>query len=351
MRLVFIINTSAQVYTWLHPISEFMRRGYPVRIIARDYGSTTKILKAAGFQFSTFKPVGSRFWRILGTFSHIERCFQLSRGFSPTMFLGFGFDAALTAAFFHRPSIIFLDDDHTIVQNNLTRLFASAIITPNCFIGGLGKRQIRIQGYKELAYLHPNHFTPDITIFNELKIPPGSPYVILRFNVGDAIHDIGWHGFTVDDQIRLVKELERYARVFISPEKPLPPELEKNRISIPYNRIHHALYYAQMFVGDTGTMTSEAAILGTPGISLNAMTIRMGNFNELSHKYDLLYCFKQPEAAIKKALELIHDPDLKRRWAEKRQRLLRDKIDVSRFMIDFIEHYPESVAPQKESGS
>ena len=49
-----------------------------------------------------------------------------------------------------------------------------------------------------------------------------------------------------------------------------------------------------------------------------------------------------------KALELIQQPDLKEKWAKKRQRLLADKIDVTQFMVDFIEHYPQSFYRYKE---
>ncbi len=343
-KFIFIINTPAQAYTWLHSIFELQRKGYAVRIIARDYGSTPKILDAAGLKYRSFRPIGSRFWRILGSLDHIEKCWGLSAGFSPTLFIGFGFDAAVISSVFRKPAVIFLDDDHTHTQNKLTHMLAASVITPDCFIGNLGKRHIRIPGYKELAYLHPNYFKPDITIFDELNIPRGSPYVILRFNIGDAIHDMrGWQGFTVEDQIRLVKELEPYAAVFISPEKTLPRELEKYRINIPYDRIHHALSYARMFIGDTGTMTTEAAILGTPGITCNAMTVKMGNFIDLNRKYDLLYSYDKPHLAICKAMELIHDPLLKQSWAEKRRKLLRDKIDVNRFLSDFIENYPDSL--------
>jgi len=46
-------------------------------------------------------------------------------------------------------------------------------------------------------------------------------------------------------------------------------------------------------------------------------------------------------------VELIQQPDLKGQWAKKQGRLLTDKIDVTKFMVDFIENYPESFEKYK----
>ena len=44
---------------------------------------------------------------------------------------------------------------------------------------------------------------------------------------------------------------------------------------------------------------------------------------------------------ISKAAELIRRPDLKAEWKQKLDILLEDKIDVTQFMVDFVEHYSE----------
>jgi hypothetical protein len=96
-------------------------------------------------------------------------------------------------------------------------------------------------------------------------------------------------------------------------------------------------------------MTTEAAILGTPVIRCNSFVgpNDMGNFIELERKYDLIYSFRNTEQAIQKAIELIQRTDLKEQWAKKREKLLADKIDVTRFMVDFIEDYPASFQKYK----
>jgi len=214
----------------------------------------------------------------------------------------------------------------------------------------LGKKHIRFAGYKELAYLHPNRFTPDPSIYEELGIDKGDKYVILRFNAFDAVHDIGRKGFSLQDKRRLVEALGKYARVFITSESPLSGEFEQYRITTPPEKIHDLLYYATLLIGDTQTMTTEAAVLGTPAIRCNSFVgpNDMGNFIELENKYDLIYSFREPDKAIQKALELLQQAGLKEKWAKKHQRLLSDKIDVTGFMVDFIENYPQSFYKYRE---
>ena len=345
MNLTFIINTSAQAHTWKNILLELGARGHKVNIIARDYGSTTELLSSFGFNFRKFKPLGSRTGRIFGTLDHFQKCYRLASSFQPSLIIGFGVDASITARRFRVPSIVFNDSEPIGVQNKILAWTASSIITPDCFQKDLGKKQIRINGYKELSYLRPDRFQPDSSILAKLGLAGGEEYVILRFNVFDAVHDVGKHGFTTLDQRQLVESLGKYVRVFISPEGKLSPELEKYSLPVPQNRIHDALYYAKLLVTDTQTMTTEAALLGVPAVRCNNFVgpDDMGVFLELEKKYDAIYSFSKSTLAVQKALELVQRPNLKEEWDVKRQRILADKLDFVRFFVDFIENYPASL--------
>jgi hypothetical protein len=335
------MNTPADVYTWRYVIHALMEKGNEVKILARDYGCTLEVLDKYGFEYSSFRPIRSKYVKFFEILTHVREGYKLSRKFNPTIIVGFGVDAAFTAALLRKPCLVFTDDDILHVENFLIKVFAKIILTPSCFREDLGKKQVRFAGYKELAYLHPYYFQPDTSIYKELNISKDERYAILRFNVFDAAHDIGKHGFSLSDKYQLVKKLEKYAHVFISAEGSLPQDLEGYKLPIQPHRIHHALYYAQLFVSDTQTMTTEAAILGTPAVRCNSFVgpNDSGNFVELEHKYNLIYCFREPKQAIEKALELVQQPDLKDEWARRRQILLAHKIDTAKLMIDFIEGF------------
>ena len=337
MRVLFFINTPSQAYTWKNLIKYLLTNGHQVGIIARDEGATLKILESAGFQYQSFKTTKSRSSRLLKIADHLHKTYQLSRNFHPSIVFGFGVDAALCATLYGASCIAFIDDEPTFFQNYIVELLSRMIITPACFKRSLGKKQVRINGYKELAYLHPNYFQPDRSIYKDLGLNENRKYVILRFNAWNAIHDVGQSGFSLDDKIKLVKELEKSAHVFVSQEGNIPEELKTYQLKIPNDKIHQAIYYADLLVADTGTMVTEAAILGTPAINCCSMAAQFGNFNELEHDYGLLYSFRDPQKAINKAIECIHQPDMKKQWARKRQILLAKKIDVTKFLIDLVE--------------
>ena len=63
----------------------------------------------------------------------------------------------------------------------------------------------------------------------------------------------------------------------------------------------------------------------------------------LEKKYDLMYSFRELEKGIEKSLKLLDEDDLKERWRKKRETMLKDKIDVADFLVDFIDGWPNSL--------
>ena len=272
---------------------------------------------------------------------YVRKAHRLARKFKPDVIVGTGIIEAYTSILFRKPCIVFTDTETPSLEQFLFKPFVKAIYTPYCFRKNLGRKHVRYNGFKELAYLHPDYFQPDASICDLLGIKSGEPYVILRLNPLDAFHDIGIAGFSSQDKLRLVQALEPYARVFISSDTAPEPGLEKHAIGIPAHRIHDAEYYARLLVTDAGTMLTEAAVLGTPGIHCSGYVARrsLGNLVELEERYQLIFNYSEPDRAIAKAVELIKQPDLKKQWQEKSRALLADKIDVLKFMVETIEGY------------
>jgi hypothetical protein len=227
--------------------------------------------------------------------------------------------------------------------------FSDAVLTPSCFRKDFGRKHIRYDGYVELAYLHPNVFRPDPAVLDAIGVGRHEPYIIMRFVGWKAGHDIGRGGFDLATKIRAVRALEEYGRVFLSSELPLPPELEPCRLVAPPGQIHHLLSYARMLVCDSGTMTTEAALLGTPVVRCDSIVAAQdyGNFVELEQRYRLICNVATPQEALDRALELAAMPRLKDEWRVRREAMLRDKIDVNAFMVRFVEQYPKSMETRK----
>ena len=184
-----------------------------------------------------------------------------------------------------------------------------------------------------------------------LGLERGTPFVVVRFVAWQAYHDEGYSGITIENKIKLIREIAKCVNVYISAEEnSLPADLEKYRIRIPSEMMHIVMREAVLFIGEGGTMVSESAMLGTPAIYV--CDIWPGSTNE-EHKYGLLHRFKADEmsqkAAILKALELLNDKDIKSKTLKKRDIFLKDHIDPTAFLVWFIENYPMSKQIMKEN--
>ncbi len=262
--------------------------------------------------------------------------------------LGFSSSFTMTQiALFTPMDAILLDDDDDDVEPLVAKFghpFAKAVLSPDC-VNRKTKNLITYKGYHELAYLHPNCFQPDVEVLDELGIGRNEIYYVLRFNAFKAHHDVGIKGISLENKRKLINLLESRGRVFITTEREIDDEFKKYLIKIPSEKIHSLLFFATMFVGDSQTMTSEAAVLGTPAIRCNSFVGRISYLEELEHKYQLAYGFKttEVEQMFVKIQNLLSLPNLKHIWGDKRKEMLKDKIDVTDFYIRFIQNYPKSL--------
>ena len=101
----------------------------------------------------------------------------------------------------------------------------------------------------------------------------------------------------------------------------------------------------------TFQMAAEAGVLGVPFIRFNDFVDRISYLQELEENYKLGYGIKASEPSIlfdrvRKLLELEGRQLL---FQHRRIKMLEDKIDLSKFMVWFIENYPNSVQIMKEN--
>ncbi len=267
-----------------------------------------------------------------------------------------GFGSSLTLAHISclsKMKSIILDDDDDEVEPLFVRYghpYADVVLSPACAVRATPKL-IPYMGYHELAYLHPNRFKPDVSVLTEIGLTEGDCYFVLRFNAFKAHHDAGILGLSLENKRKLVEMLEKRGKVFITAERNIDREFEKFRLSLSPEKVHSLIYYATMLIGDSQTMTSEAAVLGTPSIRSNSFVGRISYLEEEEHKYELTYGFlpDKSDEMLMKIAELLAMPDLKNTWEIRRNKMLNDKIDVTAFYVWFIENYPESARIMKEN--
>ena len=96
-------------------------------------------------------------------------------------------------------------------------------------------------------------------------------------------------------------------------------------------------------------MASEAGVLGTPWIFVSKAG--RGYLTDQEKNYGLGFHVGSAEDALRKAEAILSNKNSKNEWQEKRSILLRDKIDVTAFIIDFLERWPQSFQQLKGRGN
>ena len=246
----------------------------------------------------------------------------------------------------NRYSINTGEDDASVVPDffKITLPFLKELLTPIvCNNGKFDSRSVKYESYHELAYLHPNHFTPDKKVV-EKYFSPDSLYFILRFAKLNAYHDNRISGISTEIAQNLINILKPHGRIYITAERELEPQFEQYRININPLDIHHVMAFAQIYIGDSQTMAAEAGVLGVPFIRFNDFVGRIGYLNELENDYKLGFGVKTNEIdklylTLKELLEMKNRSEV---FAKRRKKMLSEKIDYAKFLTWFIENYPES---------
>jgi predicted glycosyltransferase len=269
--------------------------------------------------------------------------YKQCNNFHPDLFTSFGSPyAAQVSKLYGKKHISFSDTDSEVMTLNhftlTTLLFSEINYVPSCHRKTAAYKQGKFNGYYELAYLHPDFFSPNPAILEQLGLSPSDTYTLIRLAALNAHHDVGVKGFNFNDDLELlkyIKNLEKYGKVFISSEKQLSPSLDQYKLDIPANEFHNFMFYASLYIGEGASMASEAAILGVPSIYVSTST--RGYLEELELKYDLAYTFSDKYEALVKAENILTSVS-KNYWSQKRIHMLNEKVNTVSFMVDVIEN-------------
>lgn len=346
MKILIDIGHPAHVHLFKNFAIKLLKNGHKVLFTIREKEFEMELLSHFQFDYISF---GKHYVNILGKlwgllkFDFLMLIFSLR--FKPELYISHGSIYAAHISWLIGKPHISLEDTFNFEQIKLYRPFTKYIITSDYDHPYLGNKEIRYSGYHELAYLHPNYYSPDESILTDLKVKNGDIYSVVRFVSWKATHDIGFSGISDKNKKNIVKELLKYGKVFISSEVPISNDLADFQLKIPPHRIHDVLAFSSLYYGESSTMAVEAAILGTPAIFIN----RKGRYytEDIQKNYDLMYCFKDNDYDPKKALEIAlkilrNAKKSKNEWIIRRNKLISDKIDLTSFLFWFVSKLPES---------
>ena len=353
MNILIDINHPAHVHLYRNVYKMLVEKGHKVLVVVKEIPSAMKLLDLYGIPYVNIgKKDDSIMRKGMDQLVYDKRLLKIVREHHTDIGLGSSINIPHVSKMNRMKSII-LDDDDDGAEPLFVKFghpFADTILSP-VDTPRRSKKKIYVHAYHELAYLHPNRFQPDSSVLQEAGVIQGEPYFILRFNAFKAHHDVGVVGLTIENKRRLVEYLKTKGKVFITTERDIDDEFKPYQLKVSPEKAHSLMYYATMLIGDSQTMTSEAAVLGTPAIRCNTFVGRIHYLEEEEHKYNLTYgfCPEQSEAMFQKIEELLSMPNLKEEWQIRRQKMLSEKIDYAQFLTWFIENYPESRRIMREN--
>ncbi len=353
MKILIDIGHPAHVHLFKNFAHEMLQKGNDVLFTCRDKEFEIYLLKANGFKFvSLGKKYTSILSKLFGMFKFNFQILKVCRKYKPDILLSHGsMYLAQVSWFINKPHIAF-EDTYNMEQVRLYEPFTDVVLTGLYEHPNVSSKEIRYSGYHELAYLHPNRFTPDPSIKQMMGISDSDKYVLVRFVSRNVTHDLGQKGISIQNKIAIVLELAKYVKVCVSSEEELPKELESFILKTPPDRIHDVIAYSSLVLGESGTMAEEAVVLGVPAILLYNK-INTYYTIHLERDYGLMYNLTLSDEDINKALEiavdLLCDTEQKDEWLKRREIMMQDKIDVTSFLVWFVENYPESNRIMKEN--
>ena len=375
MKILVYMGHPAHFYLYKNAIINWREHGHCVEILIKKKDILQQLLENQGWEYHNILAEGrknSKIGMALGTLKRAWRQYLFCQNFNPDILTGTSVENSIIGPLCNIPVVNCNEDDAAVVPlyAKLSYPGASAILNPIvCNSSKWDTKATKYPSYQELAYLHPNHFTPDPSVVQGYGIDTTKPYFVLRFASLNAHHDDGIKGINTEVAQRLVDILSPHGQIYITSERKLEPQFEPYRIRINPLDMHHVMAFASLYIGDSQTMAAEAGVLGTPFVRFNDFVGRIGYLCELEDVYQLGYGIHaspltedstirrndgslQPsgtEALYQTVRDLVAMPADERRalFHTRRENMLSEKIDYAKFLTWFIENYPSSAKETK----
>ena len=340
MRILFELCHPKHYYQFKYTI-KLLQEAHEIKIIARRKDIVCSLLDAEGVEYEVYGSHGKGMLAKLLVFPIIMQSYRrIVKTFSPDLIVSKSSPYAVITGKIHGIKTCIMPDSEVVTfTNKFVVPLSNMVITPKSYSIDYGDKHRRVSGFFENGYLHPEFFDTETHQLTLESLPRnGEQFAILRFVGWYANHDVRKFGFSDAEKIKLVNLLKDHCQILISSEAPLPFQIEKFRFQAPVNRMHHALRKAALYIGDSQTMATEAALCGTPAIRYNSFVGKedMSNFKILA-EYGMLWNVSTFEEVCTKAQDVLMDSSSKERAEELRKRYFENVGNINEELRCYIE--------------
>ncbi|ELY87768.1 hypothetical protein C483_17763 [Natrialba hulunbeirensis JCM 10989] len=349
MRIIVTIQHPGHVHFFRNAIDELECRGHEVHVFARESSVAVALLEGYDIDHEVLAGDADSLASLAAVQATYEaKLLRRAQAIDPDVITAIGgVAAAHVATALRAKSVVFYDTEHATLITKLGYPFADVICTPACYREEIGAKQVTYPGYHELAYLHPDRFEPDPAVLELAGVERDETIAVVRLSSWDASHDVGHGGF--DDPREVVSRLEDAgATVLLTAEGEPPADLAEYQLETPPELMHDLLAFADVVVGEGATTAAEAAVLGTPSVYVNSLSL--GYTAELDAEYGLLFEFNDEDRhvrALEQAVSIVERDD--EPWAARRERLLAERVDVTDVIVQALETTARGERPEQPS--
>jgi predicted glycosyltransferase len=341
VRVLIDISHPAHVHFYRHLRQRLIDAGSDVLVVARDKDVTLQLLQAFDIPHLTSGRSGHRGWsgQLGELISRVAFLVRHGRRFRPDVVLTRNPSGVQAARLLRAIGVFDTDDGRSVgVHYRAAAPFAQLITAPDCLPESFGRKERRYPSYKSLAYLHPNVFQPSQDVLTELGLEPGERFSVLRLVAHDASHDRRAAGIDAEARRRIMELLSSHGRVFVSCEGRVPADVADHLLPARTEHLHSVLAAASIVVGDSQTITTEAALLGTSAVRISTWASVASHLTELETRYGLIssYAPAQIDEALARMASLLDDPAAHDHLSSARARLLEEKVDLTAWYYDLV---------------
>jgi hypothetical protein len=239
------------------------------------------------------------------------------------------------------PSIIFTDNDLATVPN-LSILFkcADSILCPESTnMSKYNYKRITFKGNKAHAHLSPKYFKPDPQVLKKYGLF-NEKYCMLRLVNLNATHDVNNNlGLHVNALDEIIPKIIEKNKLIISSEKRVFEKYKEYSVINNPQDFPHLLANAEYLITDSGSVATEAAVLGVPNILVNSIADKCGVLREMKTKYFVMDYYSQYEDARDSIMSMIDGNYNKKSFLELSKKYNAEADDINDVIINIIMKY------------
>jgi predicted glycosyltransferase len=274
MNILFDLLHPADVNLFKNAVYTLKKQGHTVFLIYRERGALERIAKSEfpGLEVTRIGTHGKSIpGKILSLIKREYQAFTYFKKHKIDIVVCQGLASGIACKLLNIKILHYDDDSEYKLTYYMGKLFADIDVVP-AFMPVSGKNIFKYKGYKELAYLHPDYFAPEISVLREYDLL-NTDYVFIR-EIASISVNYQQNNTLLPEIIRFLRE--KNMKVVLSIEnKALLDQFKDNCIILkePVIGLYSLLYYSKFVISSGDTMAREGCVLGKTCIYTGGRTM------------------------------------------------------------------------------